>query len=337
MSINGTEREFYFNLYLRDRKFLLENVTGVGLADLLLEKPWEEGLKLDISGYDRGLGIQFIVETVLARSNVTHQQKVQSILDHLDAGNVVYQATSFQDKNVRELEERVFGCKKPIRLFLVQISHEVLEPLEQLNRMHKLEVYWHLADTLDKVQKPLSLYKTIENPQFASLKPQPLPKMQGYDFSRRTDVKKYLLYELRRRVPSFLPVQREKNFAEHDPTIIYLGGGRSGIGYFLSAMNGRGQALVELMFGEANSHLFQLFAMKPWLLQEKIDARVEVDENLMCISCRFTAHEDVRKTVRELARIFEGMVQEITYDLFNLIDVENYAKSLAGKKTRVVV
>ena len=320
MSLKGSEREFIFSLYLKEHKSILEDVVGRGLTELLLES-YCQGYKLDLLGYDNSMGIPIMSEVWLGKTGGYHQERLMSLMETLDDGALLlYLALGFQVKHVRELEKQVATSDKPIKLLLVRISDLVMEPLAKLNSMHKLEVYGSLG-LLDEVPKPLRIVTTIEHPHYKLLNPKPVPKNHDFDFTKRADVNRYVLYRLREAVPNFLPLQREKHFdAEKPNSTIMLGGGRTGVQFFISARNRRNQAFIELRFDRSNTELFQLFAMKPWLLREKIDERVKVGEN--AIGCYFKASDNVKETVDELVRIFSRMIENVSYPLFDIFRYE---------------
>ncbi|GMA64162.1 hypothetical protein NZD89_02270 [Alicyclobacillus fastidiosus] len=318
MSFKGSEREFIFSLYLKEHKSILEDVVGRSLTDLLLEAYWQ-GYKLDLLGYDRAMGVPVITEVWLGKTGGYHQERFLSLLETVDEGQLLYLALGFQVKHVRELEQQVGSSDKPIKLLLVRITDQIMEPLETLNSTHKLKIYNSLG-LLDEVPNPLRVVKTIEHPLYKLLSPKPLPDNQEFDFSKRVDVNRYVLYRLREAVPNFLTLQREKHFIEDNATII-LGGGRTGIQFYISARNRRKQAFVELRFDESNSELFQLFAAKPWLLREKVDESVKVQDNT--IGCYFKASDNVQETADELTQIFSRMVSAISYPLFDILQYEN--------------
>ncbi|WDL98864.1 hypothetical protein [Alicyclobacillus sp. ALC3] len=320
MSLKGSEREFIFSLYLKEHKRILEDVVGRGLTDLLLESYWR-GYKLDLLGYEAETGIPVISEIWLGRSPGYHQERLLNLINELDEGALlIYLTIGFQVNHVRELEQHVSRSDNPIKLLLVRINDQVKEPLERLNAMNKLEIYDSLG-LLDEVPKPLRIVTTIEHPRYKFLCPKPVPNNHDFDFSKRADVNRYVLYRLREAVPNFLPLQREKHFDEEKPnSTIMLGGGRTGVQFFISARNRRNQAFIELRFDRSNSELFQLFSMKPWLLREQIDERVKVGDN--AIGCYFKASDNVKETVDELVRIFSRMIENVSYPLFDIFRYE---------------
>ena len=320
MSLKGSEREFIFSLYLKEHKSILEDIVGRGLTDLLLESYWQ-GYKFDLAGYDVEKGIPVIAEVWLGNTGGYHQERFLSLMETLDEGALLlYLALGFQVKHVRELEKQVATSDKPIKLILVRISDLVMEPLTKLNSMHKMEVYGSLG-LLDEVTNPLRIVTTIEHPRYKLLSPKPVPNYHEFDFSKRVDVNRYLLYRLRETVPNFLPLQREKHFDEEKPnSTIMLGGGRTGVQFFISTRNRRNQAFIELRFDRSNTELFQLFAMKPWLLREKIDERVKVGDNT--IGCYFKVCDTLEATTDQLTLIFSRMVNAISYPLFDIFRYE---------------
>ncbi|GLG01213.1 hypothetical protein Alches_12520 [Alicyclobacillus hesperidum subsp. aegles] len=318
MSLKGSEREFIFSLYLKEHKSILEDVMGRGMTNPLLESYWQ-GYKLDLFGYDRAMGTPVIAELWLGKSDTYHQERLLKLIDVLDEGTMLlYLAFAFQVAHVRELEQRVGSSGKPIKLLLVRITDEIMEPLQKLNSMHKLEVYGSLG-LLREVPNLLRVVQTVEHPLYRRLIPKPIPTNQAFDFKKRVDVNRYLLYRLREAVPNFLPLQREKHFVGDNATLI-LGGGRTGIQFYISARNRRNLAFVELRFDEANRELFQLFVAKPWILREKIDERVKVQKNT--ISYHFKVLDSVEATVDELVRIFSRMIKHIGYPLFDILQYE---------------
>ncbi|GMA58020.1 hypothetical protein C7445_11623 [Alicyclobacillus sacchari] len=318
MSLKGSEREFIFSLYLKEHKSILEDVVGRGLTDLLLESYWQ-GYKLDLLGYDRAMGVPIITEVWLGKTAGYHQERLLNLIDTMDEGMLLYLTLGFQVKHVRELEQQVGSCEKPIKLLLVRINDQLMEPLEKLNSMHKLKIYGSLG-LLGEVPNLLRVVKTIEHPLYKQLSPKPVPNSQEFDFTKRVDVNRYLLFRLREAVPNFLTLQREKHFVEDNATII-LGGGRTGIQFYISARNRRNQAFAELRFDESNTELFHLFAAKPWLLREKIDERIKAQDNT--IGCYFKAFDTVEATVDELVQIFNRMIKHISYPLFDILQYEN--------------
>ncbi|MCF8564636.1 hypothetical protein LLE49_07740 [Alicyclobacillus tolerans] len=323
MSLKGSEREFIFSVYLRQRKRIVENVLGVRLTDLLLEEYWKmdelNKFKFDLFGYDRRLGVPAILEVWLGRSNGFHQERLLDLMEMLDEAILVYLAFSFQDKHVVELENKAKMCNKPIKLVLVEVNQEVLELLERLNAMHKLRIYGAL-DSLDEVSSPLRVIRVIENPLYPFLRRRSIPNPHHFDLEKREDINRYLLYRLREVVPNFLALQREKHFTDENPTI-RLGAGKTGIDYYISAKNGRNLAFCELRFEEPHMELFNLFSMKPWLLRQQIDERVQVKDN--AIGCYFKPYPAIAETTDELARIFSRMVNTISYPLYEILQFEH--------------
>lgn len=330
MSVGGSEKEFIFHLYLKTRKERLERALGTRLSEIELEQPLEdivdrpqsdkehEGKKkpVDLYAVDNDLAAPVLVESVLGQSNEAHQEKVQRLLDYLDAGRVVYQAFSFQEKHLRELQNLVETLRKPIRLYFVRISEDVLQPLRDLDRLNKLDVYPRLG-CMDTVVNVLQVIEAVEHPSFRMLQPQQMPRELN-DLSSRIGANRFLLQELQRSIPEFFAFHRGKSRLEN--RIIYLGGGSSDLMYHCSICDSRGYGFVELRFGN-RWDIFNLFAMKPKLLQKCIDKRVYVGNNR--IGVEFPACDSTTTNVARIAKIFRAMIDNLSRPLYDILRFEH--------------
>ena len=144
LAIVHGDREFIFNLYLKERPHLLNQVLNVDLSTILLEKYYEGGSKIDIYSMDRNLGREVLIEATLGQSNGYHQDKLLKMLSIIKEGTIGYIAVNFQNKHIEELKEYTMQLGKPVQLYLVQINPEVLAELTDLDRQNALLVYEHL-------------------------------------------------------------------------------------------------------------------------------------------------------------------------------------------------
>lgn len=328
MSFYGAEKEFIFHLWLKTRKDRLEQALGIRLGGILLERK-EEGQKpIDMYALDGVLGRPVLVESQLGRSDPPHFAVVRELIHSLGEGTVVYQALSFQDKHIREFRNLVETSGKPIRLYLVIINQDVLKPLTELDRLNKLDVYHNLW-RMDKVANVLQVVKTVEHPSFRALQHQQIPN-ESNDLSSRIGANKFLIEELRRNIPEFLPFHREKTLYPQNP-VIYFGAGASGLTYHCSVRDSRGFAFVDLRFSEDRNYLFHLFAMKPNLLKALIDKRVYVGDDR--IGVQFRSSPDVRANVRQLVKIFRAMIDNISRPLYDILDFEYEVMAMRKRRT----
>lgn len=338
MSIGGSEKEFIFHLWLKTRKEELEQVLGARLSHIQLEQPIdtlqdrsrsgnaEKKKPVDMYAID-GFGLPVLVESVLARSNGAHQEAVLRLIDYLDAGRVVYQALSFQDKHVTELQKVVETSGKPICLYLVEIDQGVLQPIQELDGLNKLDV-WDNLSLVDSVAQPLRVIEKVESPQFHGIQPLPISNAV-YDYSVcREALNQFMIMELERCIPEFFPFHRGKSRLEN--RVVTFGAGASDLMYHCSACDSSGYGFVELRFGNRED-LYHLISSKPRLLEAKIDKRVYVRDNT--IGVQFRASSDPIANVREIVRIFRAFIVNVSRPLFDLLSFEHEVKVMRRRMT----
>lgn len=301
MSFNGSEKEFFMTLFL-GRERIIEKELGLELEIVQFEKHYQ-GLKIDMYATSR-LGVEVYVENLLLKSNKTHQNKILKIIEMIESGIIVYIASAFHSKHVKELQDVVKKSGKPITLYFAEINPEIFPPLQRLNHMHKLKVYENL--NLLNIESPIRLLRkeSIVQPFVAKR----LEKPQQEDISdlelRRKKENEYLLKSLRGRMSYFLPFHREKAHLKN--RIICFGAGRSDCNYFVSLSDRRNVAFVELRFSDNNSKIYDSIKEKERIIQERFDGAVQFKDN--CISVTIMPSESIEKTVEKLVDIFEKMI-----------------------------
>lgn len=141
MSFNGSEKEFFMTLFL-GRERIIEKELGLELEIVQFEKHYQ-GLKIDMYATS-SLGVEAFVENLLLKSNKTHQNKILKIIEIIESGIIVYIASAFHEKHVKELQDAVRKSGKSITLYFAVLNSELYAPLQKLNHMHKLKVYENL-------------------------------------------------------------------------------------------------------------------------------------------------------------------------------------------------
>ena len=169
LTIVKGDKEFIFNLYLKERPQILNSVLNMDLDNILLER-YFEGLKIDLYSLDKKLGREMLMETWLGQSNQYHQDKILKILSSMNEGTVVYLCINFQTKHVNQLKEHVIQLGKPIQLFFVQINPEIIHELTDLDRQNALLIYEHLY-WLDNVPNVLQVVDHVQHPYYRDLRP----------------------------------------------------------------------------------------------------------------------------------------------------------------------
>lgn len=338
MSIGASEKEFIFHLYLKTRKERLEQVLGARLSHIQLEKPvdapqnhsrsgnGEKKKPVDMYAVD-SFGLPVLVESVLARSNGAHQEAVRRLIDYLDAGRVVYQALSFQDKHVMELRKVVETSGKPICLYLAKIAEDVIQPIQELDKLNKLDV-WDNLSLVDSVAQPLSVVEKVESPQFHGIQPVSILN-RTYDYSAcREDLNQFMIKELERCIPEFFAFHRGKSRLENNR--VSFGAGASDLMYHCSACDSRGYGFVELRFGNRED-LYHLISSKPRLLEANIDKRVYIHDNT--VGVEFRVSSDPIANVREIVRIFRAFIANVSRPLYDLLSFEHEVKVMRRRMT----
>jgi len=300
MSFKGSEKEFILSLSLQQNKGILEKELGFTLENMQLEKHYP-GMKIDMYGFDN-TGNEVFVENVLLKSNTTHQKKVLKIINMIEKGSVVYLAYDFQEHHIKELQQTILKSGKSINLYLIKLNPNILNPLEMLNRMHKLKIYenLHLLNITNPIQflEKDSIVKPIQGTKIER-------KEKRYNFESRKDANEYLLETLRKRIPYFLPFHRQK--ANLDSIrVISFGAGRSDCNYFVSLSDRRNMAFVELRFSENTSKIYNAIKEKEVLVKERIGEKVVFKDNSILVE--FKPLKSVEDTVEELVDIFEKMI-----------------------------
>lgn len=301
MSFNGSEKEFLLSVWLSKRKDILEKELNLTLENVQLEKSYP-GMKIDMYACDYHLGTEVFVESLLLKSNKTHQNKVMKIINMISGGIIIYLALDFHEKHIEELQQAVQSSGKPISLYFLKLNPDIFESLQKLNHMHKLKIYENFDSA--NIENPIELLKSESLIQPIATKG--LEREEGYfNLETRKGKNEFLLETLRKRINYFLPFHREKANLEK-LLVISFGAGRSDCNYYVSLGDRRGLAFVELRFSENNSKIFDAIKEKETVIQERFDDAVILEDNW--ISVEFQPFEKVEDTIDKLVDIFEKMI-----------------------------
>ncbi|MEI2368915.1 hypothetical protein [Niallia circulans] len=301
MSFNGSEKEFLLTVWLSQHKIILEKELDLTLENVQLEKHYP-GMKIDMYACDYHLGTEVFVESLLLKSNKTHQNKVMKIINMISGGIIIYLALDFHQKHIEELKQAIQSSRKPISLYFLKLNPNIFESLQKLNHMHKLKIY----ESFDSVniENPIEFLKRESLIQPIATKR--LERKVGcFNLETRKGKNEFLLETLRKRISYYLPFQRGKANLEK-LRVISFGAGRSDCNYYVSLGDRRGVAFVELRFSENNSKIFDAIKGKKSVVQERFDDAVIFDDN--CITVEFKPFEKVEDTVNKLTDIFEKMI-----------------------------
>jgi hypothetical protein len=303
MSFNGSDKEFLVTLWL-GREQIIEKELGLVLESVQFEKHYQ-GLKIDMYAPTCSLGVKVFVENLLLKSNKAHQNKILKIIEMIESGIIVYIASAFHEKHVKELQDAVRKSGKPITLYFAELNPDIFAPLQRLNHMHKLKVYENL--NLLNIENPIRLLRkdSIIQPIVAKgLEQQQQESLSDLEAMRKKE-NEFLLKALRSRIKYFLPFHREKAHLQK-LRIISFGAGRSDCNYYVSLSDRKNFAFVELRFSDNNRKIFDSIKEKERIIQERFDGAVQFKDN--CISMKFKTTEKVEETVNKLVDIFEKMI-----------------------------
>jgi hypothetical protein len=300
MSFNGSEKEFLVTLSL-GRERILEKELGLELEDVQYEKHYP-GMKIDMYAHDFNLGTEVFVENLLLKSNKTHQNKILKIIDMIEGGIIVYIASAFHDKHVKELQGVIKKSGKPITLYFAELNPNIFAPLQRLNHMHKLKVYENL--NLLNIVNPI---RFLEKESIVQQIVTKRLEQEGniHELEPRKKDNELLLKTLRNRIPYFLPFHRKKAHLGK-LRVISFGAGRSDCNYYVSLSNRRNMAFVELRFSDKNSNIYNSIKEKESAVQERFNGEVHFKDN--CISVMFQSLENIDDNVDKLVDIFEKMI-----------------------------
>jgi hypothetical protein len=304
------DKEFIFNLYLKEHPQILNQALNLELDGILLEQYYEGGLKVDLYSKDKKLGREVLMETWLGQTNGYHQDKIMKLSTALNEGTIVYLATSYQEKHVQQLKEYIQQLGKPIQLYLLLINPEVMVELTELNRLNSLLVYHHLF-WLDNVESPLKIKELIQHPYYQDLRPKTIKPTPPFDLTTREGRNRQLLSELRRQIPEFLVFHREKHHI--DLLVLNFGGGMAGIGYFLSLADRYEKAFLELRFEQDKADWYQHFARFENYYRKEIGDKLEFHKSTRTIGYYFTPFQDAHDTIAELVKTFHEFLEFFTF------------------------
>ncbi len=304
------DKEFIFNLYLKEHPQILRNALNLDLDGILLER-YYEGLKLDMYAQDLRLGREVLMETTLGQSNQAHQDKLFKMLTTMKEGSAVYLSTCFQKKHVHQLRDFVIQeLGKPIQLYLVLIDPEVIIYLTELNRLNSLLVYQHLF-LIDNVVTPLKIMELIQHPYYQELRPKTVKPTPPPDIATREGMNQQLLTELKKKIPSFFPFQRQKHNTEL--RMLNFGAGMAGIGYFLSLEDRYGKAFLELRFEPDKADWYQHFARFENYYIKEMGNNLEFHKSTRTIGYYFSPFRDSDDTIAEMVKVFHWFLEYFTF------------------------
>lgn len=161
MSINNSKKEYLYSLYTKLYREEIEKILCTKFKSLHLEKKYGRR-RVDIVGSDEN-GTRYLIELALKSEDETHFRQIQELIleDIMEKTVIVWCATSFTEKYLKELIKLVSISEKNIKFVAVKINYKLIEILDDINKCHHLEQVAMLGE-LRRIQSHFEVIKGIE-------------------------------------------------------------------------------------------------------------------------------------------------------------------------------
>lgn len=305
-----SQPEFILSLFLMKHKDVLEDALGLDIDQIELEKNHGSN-DVDIYGICPSRRLELFVECQVKPSDPRHLNgNMINMLNGMQEGIVVWIASSFRSDFLEKI--KLFlgsgrNKRKYINFYALEIHPEALTAIHFLNSMSKLTVWDNLHQVKDvcEFSPPLRLIFKHEQIHSTHLGKAAVRSPQ-LDLSNATDVKEYVIQELRSFIPELLNVHREKKCNQSD-RIITIGAGKSGFTYRVSAKDRWNKAFVELFLDANQEPFYRLIKHYKEDLQRCIDENIQISRRR--IGVYFKPDEDLDKTVLMIVTILKRFYQ----------------------------
>ena len=302
--------EFYFNLYQKLNKELLEEVLEIELEDLLLEK-YYMGQKIDLYGTVKNTTTQVFIESMLKKSDNRHLEFILKLIDNIEDNSIIiFQAEDFTDKIIEKILRKINQSGKSVDFYAVEIDKNLIKQIEDLNDIHFLKVVDKIcvlnsSNPLNIVEKLISIKEhEIED------------ECEKNNMSKIEKRNELLIDAIRERLSYYPTIHRERRCMAN--RVITYGAGRTGIDYAISIEDRAGDSFVCVRFTEETEAIFKAIRMKREKLEEKIGYHVDFDDVNMIIRTDLMDKEFIYKTIDDIADIFELYVFYLSNYIFYL-------------------
>lgn len=229
------ERENIFSLYQVLFPELLSSLIGTSIKHLIQEFPLNNR-KIDVYGMAGGTNEDVFVEIQLGKADSRHLEKIKGIIDDIEKGSVIWEASSFAGREyfIDEVIEFAKRLNKQLDIFFVQISPSVIPILQELASVYPLDLVTNIP-LLTQVRESLKKVREYRNRgdlteineaqgsgQLSILGPYfPEP------ITSRLGANKYILQQIRNKIPHFPGGYRAKS--RLDTNALTFGAGHGNI------------------------------------------------------------------------------------------------------------
>lgn len=163
ISKGNSRKEYLYSVYTKVYPKKLEEILQTKFNIIHLERKYGNR-RIDITGIDKS-GTRYLIEISLRREDKIHFLQVQELIataKDVEKTVIVWCATSFTDRYLDSLVEMVsFNSDKNIEFIAIELNHELVNILENINQQHHLNQVKMLTE-LDKVNKHFRILKGIK-------------------------------------------------------------------------------------------------------------------------------------------------------------------------------
>jgi hypothetical protein len=306
MSIGGSEKEFILSMFLMKHKEVLEKVLDFDLdKNIILEMPHGRS-KVDMLGVDEDRRVEIFIENQIKPSDRKHlMEKILPRIDDICEGCIVWIASSFHKEHLVIVKQHIQRSRhKYINFYAIEFNEMVLEHIEKLNNLYKLDIVSNLSSINDQ-DSPLSLVYKYEQMPKTHIGKAFIGK-RFLDLERSEDVNEYMLDELRGILPEFINLLKAKKINKHH-FVVSLGAGKQGVSYRISAGRRGHSAFAELFFDLSQKEIFERFKTHKLEIKREIHNDIMMHKNRR-IGIYFQPDPDLDITISRIGEILSKML-----------------------------
>lgn len=306
MSFNNSDKEFYYSLYLKFNRQRIEQILNIEIdGDIELDKNFN-GRKVDLYSVLKS-GRELFMELQLSQSDNIHLQQLIRIIEQPELNNyvLVWGAMDFKEDMLKEIEQNINNSNKNIHFVALKLNEQVMNYLHKLNNMYVNEVIDNLK-ILDDLRIHFTVkeifYKLRDEKNVACKK----EIAEVFDLSKKQDVMKYLLKELRRQIAYYPSIHRDKQLYNN---VIILGAGKADINYFIG-LSKKNLLYVEIRFGEKQKNIFETIMEREEEICDELDYMAEFNvENRKIGTYLYFSHNKRNILIKQIARMTHKYIQ----------------------------
>ncbi len=300
--------EFFFNLYQKLNKELLEGILDVELDELLLEK-YYLGQKIDLYSKITGTTTEVFIESMLYRSDKRHLDFLLKLIDSIENNAIIiFQAESFTDKILEKIIGKIRKLNKTIDFYAIEIDKTLIKEIEDLREIHFLKITEKLCHI--EVSNPFNIVE-----KYVSIREhKPEEKVEKQKISKVERRNQILIEEIRKRTYYFPTVFREKRCL--DNRILSYSAGKSDVNYFISVEDRNRDSFVSIQFSKDTEEIYKEIKRNGEVFRNKIGYNVNFDDESFIIRTDIKDKEFIYKTIDDLAQVFERYVFYLSNYIF---------------------